>query len=169
MPLTLEKLFSETLESTLEVYGETLHLTWAPARYTGEMDELAKTMTDEAVEDKAEYASLEESGDDEAAAAFRKAVERKTAAACRRFVAQMLVSWDLLDGMAVVPHDEASLLKLPDDFVIAVFNALAEENHTDPPNAPSSDDGSSTASSERAPTGTRSSGGRKSSKSRRGK
>jgi len=170
MPLTLEKLFSPTVPSSLVVMGETVHLLWAPSRYTGEMDELADHLATEEAQDSASVAMLEAEGDEDGAAALKHTMERKNAAAARTFVAQLLVSWDVLDGKDPIPFDEASLKRLPDFFVIAVFLAMSEENATDPTNAPSSNGTSAPkASSARSPRGSPSSGARKSSKSRRGK
>lgn len=168
MPLTLEKLFSPTVTSTLEVLGEVVTLTWAPARYTGEMDELAERLTLENAADEDALAELD--GNVAAAEEVQARQTRRNAATARTFVAAMLVSWDLMDGKKPFPFDEASLKKLPDFFVTAVFLAMSEENATDPTSAPSSADTSSpTETSERSRPGSSSSAPRRSSASRRGK
>lgn len=170
MPLTLEKLFSQTVESSFEALGETVNLVWSPARYTGEMDDLAAKIGEEDAENRAELLAMREAGDVDGAANVRAKIDRATAAMARTFVARLLVSWDLLDGVTPVPIEVDSLKRLPDFFVIATFLAMSAENQADPPNAPSSDATSSPkASSGRSRRGTPSSGARKASGSRRGK
>lgn len=169
MPLTLQKLFNQTLPAEFEILGETVHFEWAPARYTGEMDEIAENLiaqNDAAADEEealdSEARELREEGqtaaaDKKAKAAdrIRKARERRDMRHLRTLLAQVLVSWDLMDGDVPLPIDEEHLRRLPDSFVTAVFVSLSAENRADPTKAPSSPASSSTtASSEPSPTGT---------------
>jgi len=170
MPLTLDKLFSATVSSSFVVLGETVHLTWCPSKYTGEMDDLAREMQDEETADILAILALEEAGDTVGARALAETRERRNAAAVRRFLSEMLVAWDVMDGTVPHPHDEAGLNKLPAWLVTATFVAMSEENQTDPMSDPSSDEPSGPkASSGRSRPGTPSSGARKSSEQPRGK
>lgn len=170
MPLTLEKLFSPTVPSSFEFMGETVHLAWAPSRYTGEMDDFAVRMSAEMTADKARVVELREAGETDEADTLARKIERDDAATARRFVTQLLVTWDVLDGEDPLPITEESLKRLPTFFVIATFNAMSEENTVDPQNAPdSADTFNGKVRPARSPRGTNSSGARKSSGSRRGR
>lgn len=172
MPLTLQKLRSRTLPFELEVMGEPVIGTWAPARYSGEMDELANDLVDENDAAGDEAASLEVEaieaelgGDVQGAALKRRAAKRIEKQRARRdmrhlrtLLSTILVTWDLMDGEKPYATDEASLRRLPDFFVQAVFLAISAENRADPKapaNSPVSS--STTESSEPSPTGTSSS------------
>lgn len=172
MPLTLEKLRSRTLPFELEVMGEPVIGTWAPARYSGEMDELAADLVeenegadDEAASLEAEAIELELAGNVQGAELKRRAIRRVLKSKTRRdmrhlraLLSTILVAWDLMDGEKPYPTDEASLRKLPDFFVTAVFLAISAENRVDPTKAPNSPDLSNTpGSSEQNPPGTDSS------------
>lgn len=170
MPLSVEKLFSRTVDSSFEIDGDIVHLKWAPARYTGEMDDLAERMREEAEDGDAKLAELRAADDKDGADALIRQRDRADAAATRTFVATMLVDWDVMLGTTTHPHDEAGLLKLPDWFVRTVFLALSEENQVDPTSpAPSDEPSEPKARPAPSPRGSRSSGARKSSGSRRGK
>ncbi len=201
MPLTLDKLFSRTVVSTLKWEGETVRLVWAPTRYTGAMDDQAAALGEdsekastavaavldeaeadaaallEAIEDGASAsarAAIEATADgirasaQEAADALRRIEDRKTDHLIRANLAELLVSWDLMDGKRPLPINEETLSRLPPIFVRAVFAALAEENQPDPQNAPSSNDGQPTPNSAPSRPGSASSKPRTISGSRRG-
>lgn len=168
MPLTLEKLFSKTVESILPWDGEVVHMVWAPARYTGEMDDLVVTLSDEEAATTAEVAELVEAGDTEGASRVEQAQRRRSMALVRTSLSKLLVSWDLMDGKRPYGTDLAAITRLPDIFVTAAFLSLGEENQPDPQSAPSSDDGSGTPSSAPSQPGIRSSKARTTSGSRRG-
>lgn len=168
MPLTLDKLFAATVESTLDWEGEVVHLVWAPARYTGEMDEFAETLASEMTALEEEIASLGAAGRTGEAETARQLHTRKSARMVRTALATLLVSWDVLDGDEPIGTDEASLLRLPSAFLLACYIALGAENQVDPPKAPTSPDGPETQSSAPSQGGTRSSAPRTTSASRRG-
>jgi hypothetical protein len=140
MPLTLDKLFSETLESEFEFLGEIVHITWAPARYTGEMDDFAEKLTDEESRERAELEELIAAGQVEPAEKLRQRMERQDKRNLRRILSQLIVSWDLMDGTAPFPTDEMSLSKLPATFLSLTFLAIAADNQPDPQKAPGSDE-----------------------------
>lgn len=71
MPITLAKLFSPTATVSFPFLGETVNVTWAPFKYTGEMQELAEKMVAEDETDKAEIAALRTEGDEATAEAAR--------------------------------------------------------------------------------------------------
>ncbi len=178
MPITLEKLFSPTAKVEFEFLDEIIHVTFAPFRYTGEMQDMADKMTaetdtvrDELVALRAQAAdatkradALDESPErDEAQVLAIRAMANETYAEIekreakltvkersliRRFLSELLVTWDVLmpDGKPH-PTDEASLKKLPDAFLLVVFLKLVGENQPDPTNAPGSDDSSTTEKS----------------------
>ncbi len=60
MPITLAKLFSHTTTASFEFMGETVSVTWAPYRYTGEMQELSEKLIDENDEDRAAIKAMRE-------------------------------------------------------------------------------------------------------------
>lgn len=47
MPITLEKILSPTADTEFDFLGETVHVTFAPLRYTGAMQDLAQRFSDE--------------------------------------------------------------------------------------------------------------------------
>jgi hypothetical protein len=63
MPISLEKLLSPTAATSFEFMGETVNVTFAPYRYTGEMQELAERLSDEETADAATIADLREQAD----------------------------------------------------------------------------------------------------------
>lgn len=77
MPITLEKILSPTAESSFEFMGETVNVTFAPMRYTGEMQDFAQRVTDEDNAEEAEIAELHE----QAAAILAEAGKGKEAQA----------------------------------------------------------------------------------------
>jgi glycine/D-amino acid oxidase-like deaminating enzyme len=52
MPITLEKLLSPSAETSFEFMGETVNVTFSPARYTGAMQEMAERLFDESTAEK---------------------------------------------------------------------------------------------------------------------
>jgi hypothetical protein len=168
--LTLEKLFSTTVSSYVEWGEEVVTVQWAPARWTGEMDDLAEALSEEEDRERAEVARLRENGDTAAADKMAQKLQRQDRRNVRKILATIIVTWDLLDGVEPFPTDEEHLAKLPDAFNEAVFKAITEGNHVDPRKARDSGDTSApTASSAKSRRGTRSSEGRTSSESPRGK
>lgn len=169
MPITLDKLFSTTVASTFEYLGEVVHITWAPSRYTGEMDDLAESMTAEETQDRADIAEMEAAGDADGVLRIRSQIARRDRRTVRTFLSALLVSWDVMDGRKPYPTDEVSLAKLPDDFLQTAFMSLYGENAMDPQKAPSSNGPSEPKeSSEPQPRGSRSSGEPTTSASPRG-
>jgi hypothetical protein len=170
MPLSLDKLFSKTLTATLLWDGETVSIEWAPARYTGEMDDLVDEYAEEENADKVKIAELRAAGDRTGADALQRRINRRNTQRVREYLAALIVTWDVMDGDVPYPTDIASLKKLPDVFLLECFRTLGEENQPDPPKARDSDDTSvPKASSARSQRGTRSSRARTTSASRRGK
>lgn len=128
---------------------------------------------EEANRDLAALAEAEEDADEEALEAKRREVasltrklnatirrnEANARALVREALSTLLVTWDVLDDAGKpLPTDVATLSTLPPAFLWAVFGALGGENEADPPNAPSSEDSSSTArGSAPSPSGTSSS------------
>lgn len=162
MPITLAKLYSPTLETEFDFLGETVHVTWAPHRYTGEMNELFEELNEreeqeldaiEAARAIAEDETLPEAERARArrrAARLERAFEYRTKRRMRDYLASdgdgqggppgLLVGWDVLDEHGQpIPTTRAQLLRLPDSFVQALFLALTRENQPDPRNAPDSD------------------------------
>ena len=181
MPITLEKLFSPTVESSFPILGEVVHVTWSPWRYTGEMQELAERL---GAEDRAEAEALEELREEQAEADEDRAVQiageisrreqvrgYRESDAIRAFLSTLIVSWDVMDGRKPFATDLVSLKRLPDQFIRIVFLSLGIENQPDPTKAPSSDEPSGTApnrGSGRSRTGTSSSGRPATTAARRG-
>jgi len=64
MPITLEKLLSPTAETSFEFLGETVHVTFAPMRYTGEMQDFAQRLSDEQSVERDAIADLREQADE---------------------------------------------------------------------------------------------------------
>lgn len=60
MPITLEKLLSPTAETSFDFMGETVHVTFAPMRYTGAMQDFALRMDEEANTEKQAIDGLRE-------------------------------------------------------------------------------------------------------------
>lgn len=170
MPITLEKLFSPSLPGALEYLGETVNFRWSPSRYTGEMDDLAEQMDRDQDEDKAELADMVEAGDNDGVKRLLAEIQHRDRQTVRRFLAALLVEWDVMDGRKPFPTDEAALAKLPPEFLSAVFREISSENRADPPKPERSDEPSApVASSATSRRGSRSSAGRTTSASRRGK
>lgn len=177
MPLQLAQLFSATLHVSVtippEMTGgveESIDVEWAPARYTGEMDELASEIAEMESDGKAEVQELEDAGQKEAAFALVATINRRIVRSTRRLLSQIVVGWDLMDGKKPHPTDLEGLLKLPDAFVMLVFQGISEGNQVDPPKAPGSSDTSVPgASSARSRRGTSSSKRPTTSASRRGR
>lgn len=168
MPITLEKLFSRTVSSSFEWDGETVNLVWSPARYTGEMYDLAEKMDREIREAQDAIAELEETEESEANRLLAQArqIDRR---GVRRFLSQLLVSWDVMDGKKPYPTDEEALLRLDPDFLGRAFLALGEENKADPTKpAPSDAISEPKGKPARSRRGSPSSGERTTSGSRRG-
>jgi regulator of protease activity HflC (stomatin/prohibitin superfamily) len=161
MPITLEKLLSPTAETSFEWDGEVVNLVYAPMRYTGEMQDFAVRLDDEATAERAKVAELREQADtiiaeagkDEAAKAAAEAkaaalradaMKRETRmdfrdrAALRDFLATMLVSWDVMDGRKPLRTDRKTLDRLPDMFLKVAFVMIGTENSPDPQKAPTS-------------------------------
>lgn len=119
--LTLEDLFADTLTFSMTVRDKPLEVTWAPARYTPDIEMRALALTgseDEILE------AGEESREDE----MRRAEHvRANHQAVREVLAHVLVSWSLRgpDGVEV-GTDEITLRSLPSAFLEAVFGALWE-------------------------------------------
>lgn len=145
MPLTLQQLFAETAEAEFDWSGETVHLTWAPARYTGEMDDLAEHLSDEEERDETLLTELTDSDQVTKAQRLQQRANRRERKMLREILSTVLVSWDVLDGDTPVPTTMEQLNRLPDIFIVACFLALSRGNAADPTNAPSSDGISSTA------------------------
>lgn len=187
MPITLEKLFSPTAPSSFPFLGEIVHVTWAPFRWTGEMQELAERLSDESAVEKAAIAALKEEAEAIEAEAVALVVEvdlpkaldlRARASALtdeamtrelrldtqdktnmRDFLVTLLVTWDVLDDAGKpLPTDKATLRTLPTPFLQAVFTSLSMESQPDPQKAPESVEPSNTEKiSAPSPTGTPSS------------
>lgn len=171
MPITLDKLFSLTVSSSFEYLGETVNVVWSPSRYTGEMDELAATIDAEQEAAAAELEELSEAGPgDQKVQRIAAQIQARDRKAVRRFLAALLVSWDVLDARGKpIPTDERTLATLPPDFLTTVFASIGRENQVDPTKAPGSRSSSSgKARTARSPRGTASSGGPTTSGSRRG-
>jgi hypothetical protein len=133
MPITLEKLFSATNETSFEYEGETVNVTWAPSRYTGEMDDLAAKIDQETEENAAALTELLDDDDKRGAMNLIATIRHTSRLTTRRFLAALLVTWDVLDGKDPLPTDEATLAKLPPEFLDAVFRAITRDNQEDPP------------------------------------
>jgi len=161
MPITLEKLLSPTADTSFEFMGETVNVTFAPMRYTGEMQDFAQRLADEETAEKAKIADLREeavqivasaNGNVEArAVAVARAAELNGEAdsreqtldlrdrkALRDALAGLLVSWDVMEGRKPLGVDRKTLDRLPDLFLRIVFLSLARENQPDPQRAPDS-------------------------------
>lgn len=140
--MQLSDLFSDTITTPVGVTVggavKTVNVTWAPARYTGEMDELAEAITAEENRDLAEVDALREAGEDDQATTVMQALQRRNMRNLRRLLSELVTSWDLMDGEVEHPHDGAGLLRLPDSFVQLVFLTISGENQPDPQKAASS-------------------------------
>jgi hypothetical protein len=184
MPISLEKLFSDTITVSFPYMDETVNVTWAPARWTGEMQDLAERLAkemaadgahvaelrkdaqgkldaasalEEANGDAAEVEALRSEADALAAEATEEAAELnlRDRRALRDSLVRFLVGWDVLDGDTPLPIDLPNLNRLPDDFLRTLWIRLLEGNREDPQKAPSSDEPSSTEKgSAPSPTGT---------------
>lgn len=173
MPISLEKLFSDTITVSFPYMDETVNVTWAPARWTGEMQDLAERLAKEMGADGARVAelraeaqakldaaaaleaadgdaaavdALRAEADDLAAEATEEAAELnlRDRRALRDSLVRFLVAWDVLDGDTPLPIDLASLNRLPDDFLRTIWLRLLAGNREDPPKAPTSDEPSAT-------------------------
>lgn len=60
MPITLEKLLSPTAETSFEFMGETVTVTFAPMRYTGEMQDFSQRLSEEETAEQARITELRE-------------------------------------------------------------------------------------------------------------
>lgn len=185
MPITLEKLFSGTRTIEFPFMGETVHVTYVPLRWTGEMQELAAKAASDSDSEREEIKALREraeaiaseakaldEGSDDAARLFAEAsdayesiatrelqLDTAEKALIREHLSVLMTDWDVLlaDGTHH-PHDVESLKKLPDVFLRIAYVALGSENQADPPKAPSSSDESDTEkASAPSPSGTSSS------------
>lgn len=166
MPITLEKLFSPTLTVSFPFLEETVNVTWAPWRWTGEMQDLVDRMRAEfdaerdGLEERMKAAIEAEGADEETVReGVRHAlVEMSKAdmAFVREMLSRLLVSWDVLDDDGKArPTDMAEMKRLPDQFLTAVWQALAKESAPDPSSAPNSDEPSDTETgSAPSPAGT---------------
>jgi hypothetical protein len=169
MPITLEKLFSPSLPLVFEYLGEDVNVRWSPSRYTGEMDDLAEQMDREQEESSAELLAALQAEDEAAAKAIRATMQHRDRQATLRFLAALIVEWDVMDGLVPFGTDEAALKKLPPEFLEKVFREIASENKADPPKPERSDEPSAPEdSSVKSRRGSRSSGARTTSGSPRG-
>ena len=64
MPITLEKILSPTSDTSFEFMGEEVHVTFAPMRYTGQMQDFAQRLSDEDEAEVAEIAELRQQAQD---------------------------------------------------------------------------------------------------------
>lgn len=171
MPITLTKLFSPTAAFSFPYLGETVNITWAPFRWTGEMQELAERTSDESEANRAEITKLREKADgleaeaealkddpDAAAPILAEAsalrdeimgaevkLDTRDKARMREMLLVLLVGWDVLgeDGKPIeISGDQ--LKKLPTPFLLTMFLSFGKESAEDPPNAPLSGDASNT-------------------------
>lgn len=139
MPITLEKLFSPTVDTSFDFLGETVHVTWAPFRYTGEMQAFAEKLGDDERAEQLAIAELRADGHEEEASAREVALDYSDKRALRQMLSVLLVGWDVMDGKKQVKTDLATLNTLPDVFLRVVFLSLAQANQPDPPKAPNSE------------------------------
>lgn len=162
MPITLEKLLSPTAETSFEFMGETVNVTFAPMRYTGEMQDFAERLSEEEEGVQAKVAELRAEAETvladagkgteaQAIAAARaaeltgeaSALEQKMDLADRKalrdLLSKLLVGWDVMEGRKPLKTDRDTLDRLPDIFLRFVYISLARENQPDPPKAPTSE------------------------------
>lgn len=144
MPITLDKLFSPTAESSFEFLGESVTVVWAPWRWTGEMQEMADKLSAEADEEGEAIADLKAAGDEQGAKQREQAFDLQAKRRIRELLATLLVSWDVLDGRTPVGVDLPTLNKLPDPFLETVLLSLYQESMPDPQKAPNSEKPSDT-------------------------
>jgi hypothetical protein len=171
MPLTLKKLMSLSLPASFPFMGDTVNMTYSPARYTGEMQDLAAALVNEnddtreeierlreRAEELASEAKALEEGSDEAKAlrdeaetlydrigTLEVALDSRQRTMIREHLATLLLSWDVLgDDGKPLPTDIATLKTLPDFFLRIAYLNLRAENSADPQKAPSSENESST-------------------------
>lgn len=163
MPITLEKLLSPTAEVSFEFMGETVNVTFAPMRYTGEMQDLALRLSDEETTEQAKIKALRAEAVEIVASANGNKEARKIAVAraaelngdaetrerklelrdrkaIRDFLGSLLVSWDVMEGRKPLPINRPTLDRLPDLFLKYVFVTIGQENQPDPLKAPHSDE-----------------------------
>lgn len=134
MPLTLKALRSKTVETTIEVQGETVLLTWAPGRYTGALETAFTDIVREA-------SALDDVPDDPKAGVHATTLNADQNAAVRTGLVALLVSWDVwADDGTPVPITEEELLKLPPSFLLQCWMAIVAGNNADPQKAPNSDE-----------------------------
>ncbi len=185
MPITLEKLFSPTATVSFPFLGETVNVTFAPWKYTGEMQDLLDRLQAEQATEREEMAVLIEQANARDAEADRlngshaadvatlraRAAElrdeasqhevrldHRDKAALRDVLSKLLVTWDVLDAKGKpIPTTGESLNGLPDVFLWAVFLSLNQENQPDPTPAPPSNEPSSSRTTARSRTGSRTS------------
>lgn len=103
MPITLEKILSPTAETSFEFMDETVHVTFAPLRYTGQMQEMAERLSDDEKAEQDEIRALREQADELLASATpedKEAAESK-AAGLRADAASREQRLDLRDRRAV--------------------------------------------------------------------
>lgn len=136
--LGLEDLFADTLTFSMTVRGKALEVTWAPARYTPDVEAAAMALT-KPFEDEEE-----ETEPDSPEAQTRLGNRlRANQQATRDVLSHVLVRWTLHDASgADVGTDEATLRTLPPAFLDLVFGALWEnagpKAETAPTSGPSS-------------------------------
>ncbi|MHB8398429.1 MAG: hypothetical protein ACYDCI_05770 [Candidatus Limnocylindrales bacterium] len=139
MPITLEKLLSPKVTTPVEFLGETIDVTWAPFRYTGEMQELAERLSDEETAESEAIAELRAEGKDDEAQSRQIRLDHRDKRSLREVLSRLLVSWEVFEGRKRLPTDLATLNRLPDVFLTVVFLSLGRENQPDPQTAPNSD------------------------------
>lgn len=126
MPITLEKLFSPTAKVEFEFLDETVHVTFAPFRYTGEMQDMADKLSADSDAAREEIVALraqaedaqkrwkalqaEPDRDEEQIRAIRRMASESYAeiekrenkltvlerTLIRRFLSELLVTWDVM-------------------------------------------------------------------------
>lgn len=137
MPLSLKQIRAQVVTAPIEVMGETVHLGFAPGRYTADVDEKISALMD-SFEPDAETLTLEQN------------------AGVRELLLALLVEWDVLDeDDEPLPIDEEHLRLLPPPILITFIGALSAANQPDPQMASPSNDSADTepTSSGPSPTG----------------
>ena len=137
MPLTLAALRAKELIAPVAVLGETVHLGFAPGRYSADVDDLFEIIR--AAPDETTLATLTQ--------------EHK--GAVRRILLELLTSWDILgDDDQPIAIDEANLRRLGPGLCLEFLLALGQANQPDPSKAPPSADGSDSGPTSSAPSQT---------------
>lgn len=122
MPLTLKQLRAKSTSVEVEVLGETVHLGFAPGRYTSDVDERMADFFDSVDPD-----------------ATRLTADQN--AVLLDFLLAILVDWDVLDDDGKpIPIDAENLRLIPPMVRLEFVAALGKANAPDPQQAPTSEE-----------------------------